>query len=197
MDQINPQQMPPTNSSMPETKSKLPMIAGVIAAVAAIGGYAAYVAKSPEKNMEPESLSKQNLPTVPENEESINDVETISEQEAGTTPSAKMAPAVIPTGASYKDGSYEADGSYQSPAGPEKIHLSVTLKDGKITDTSFTGTSEAPKSQMYMSNFSKNYKSLVIGKKIDEIKLTQVSGSSLTPMGFQDALAKIAGEAKM
>jgi hypothetical protein len=41
-----------------------------------------------------------------------------------------------------------------------------------------------------------DYKQYVVGKKIDEVQLTKVSGSSLTPQGFNDALAKIKAEAK-
>lgn len=185
----NPQ-TPPTPA---KNKSLITLaVIGVIAAVGVLGGLFS------KKSEEPKNSGINNPPPVdsekeqPAKREEVNEVETIPE-----SPSAKQAPADIPAGQSYKDGSYEADGSYQSPAGPERIHLSVTLKDGVVTDTSLSGTSDAPKSQMYMNNFSKNYKPLVIGKKIDEIKLSQVSGSSLTPMGFNDALAKIASQAKM
>ncbi len=37
---------------------------------------------------------------------------------------------------------------------------------------------------------------VVVGKKIDEVQLTKVAGSSLTPKGFMDALEKVKTEAK-
>lgn len=162
-------------------KSKSPIILAIIGVIAAIGVLGGLLTK---KSDEPKKPGVNN-PPQPGQRKEVNNVNTIPE------------PASIPQGQTYKDGTYEADGSYESPAGAESIRLSVTLKDGTVTDTSFSGTSAAPKSQMYINNFSKGYKSLVIGKKIDEISLSQVSGASLTPMGFNDALAKIANQAKM
>jgi hypothetical protein len=37
---------------------------------------------------------------------------------------------------------------------------------------------------------------MVVGKNISELQLTKVSGSSLTPQGFMDALEKIKAEAQ-
>ncbi|KXK09170.1 MAG: hypothetical protein UZ21_OP11001000228 [Microgenomates bacterium OLB22] len=43
--------------------------------------------------------------------------------------------------------------------------------------------------------FAEGYKTQVVGKSIDELKLDVVNGSSLTPKGFEDALQKIKTEA--
>ena len=43
---------------------------------------------------------------------------------------------------------------------------------------------------------SNNVKTLVVGKKITDVKLDKVSGSSLTPKGFNDALEQIKTLAK-
>lgn len=189
MDQLNSQQ---STTTTPEPKNKVPIIAGTIVAVAVLGTVGIFLSKNGEKNETPKgpSPSNQKLPTAIENEGSISDIEKIPENQETTN-----TPTLIQTGTSYKDGNYQADGAYQSPAGPEKVRLSITLKDGIVTDSALTATSEAPKSVFFQGKFIANYKSLVIGKKIDEIKLSVVSGSSLTPMGFNDALAKIAGEA--
>jgi uncharacterized protein with FMN-binding domain len=96
---------------------------------------------------------------------------------------------------SYKDGSYTAEGTYQSPADLEHVTVTVTLKDGVITDTVFAGTSPVGKSQRYMDTFSSDYKPLVVGKKLSDVQLTKVSGSSLTPIGFNNALEKIKQQA--
>ena len=37
---------------------------------------------------------------------------------------------------------------------------------------------------------------MVVGKNIDEVAITKVAGSSLTPKGFTDALEKIKADAK-
>ncbi len=101
-----------------------------------------------------------------------------------------------PVASNYKDGTYTAEGDYATHVGPEAINITVTLKDNVITDTQFQGTPNAPMSQRFMDMFSQNYKTLVVGKNINEVHLGKVSGSSLTPKGFNDALEKIKAQAK-
>jgi uncharacterized protein with FMN-binding domain len=99
------------------------------------------------------------------------------------------------TAANYKDGSYNATGSYMVHAGAEQVQIGLTIKDGIVTDTTFQGTPKFPMSQRYMDMFNQNYKTMVVGKKLSEIKLGKVSGSSLTPIGFNDAVEKIKQQA--
>jgi len=52
-------------------------------------------------------------------------------------------------------------------------------------------------SARFQKIFTDNYKPMVIGKSLDEVcTLGKVSGSSLTPMGFDAACVKIQAEAK-
>lgn len=95
----------------------------------------------------------------------------------------------------YRNGKYSAEGSYQSPAQLEKIGVEVTLADGVITDSVFTVEGKHPTSKMMQQKFSEGFKKLVVGKNIDEVSLTVVNGSSLTPKGFMDALSKIKKQA--
>jgi len=88
----------------------------------------------------------------------------------------------------YKNGEYTATGSYQSPGGNEEITVSVTLADGKITDTTATSGAKDRESKEFQSQFIEGYKNLVVGKSIDDIKLSRVSGSSLTSQGFNNAI---------
>ena len=99
-------------------------------------------------------------------------------------------------GASYADGTYTALGEYTSPAGPEHITVTLTLKDGVITEVSSTEESENPKSQYMQKQFAEGVSTAVTGKSIDSLDLAVVNGSSLTPKGFMDALEKIKAEAK-
>lgn len=103
-----------------------------------------------------------------------------------------MAPAAS---SSYKDGTYSATGNYVSPGGAREIEVSITIADGKITDSTFVGKAEDPQSKRFQGEFSQGYKAMIVGKNIDEVELTKVSGSSLTPQGFNDALTKIKTEA--
>ena len=118
------------------------------------------------------------------------------------TPVASMAPAMTSptsqttTSGDYKDGVYEADGTYLTPGGEQRITIAVTLKDNVVTDSTFTTHSEGPASGRFQGEFGDNYKPMVVGKNINELQLTKVSGSSLTPQGFMNALEKIKAEAQ-
>lgn len=46
-------------------------------------------------------------------------------------------------------------------------------------------------SERYEQKFIGGYAALIVGKNIDTVQLSYVSGSSLTSGGFNDALAKI------
>lgn len=102
-----------------------------------------------------------------------------------------------PTSARYKDGTYAVTGVYNSPAGAEEIGVSVTLKKDLITDASVTAKATNPKSQYFQGQFVSGYKQYVVGKNIADVKVGRVSGSSLTPQGFNDAVAKIKAQAAL
>lgn len=99
------------------------------------------------------------------------------------------------TARTYKDGAYQATGQYDSPGGNEAITVNVTLKDGIVTDTSAQGHATDGEALEYQSEFIGSYKKMVVGKKIDDIQLSRVSGSSLTSQGFNRALDQIESEA--
>ena len=95
----------------------------------------------------------------------------------------------------YKDGTYSATGSYMSPGGEDQLGVSVTLKDDIITSASVTNMANDGRSQRYQDMFISGYKQYVIGKNIADVSLSKVSGSSITPGGFNDALAQIKSQA--
>jgi uncharacterized protein with FMN-binding domain len=106
-----------------------------------------------------------------------------------TTPAA--APA-IPMKKKYVDGQYTAEGSYVLPNNEvEKITVSVTLLNGIITTVDYKGNPIEQGSIFNQKKFSEGYKALVVGKNIDEVNLTVVNGSSLTSLGFMEALKSI------
>jgi uncharacterized protein with FMN-binding domain len=117
----------------------------------------------------------------------------VTEETNGTTTTASIN--VNLSTSPYKDGTYSATGSYVSPGGPDNVNVSVTLADGIITDATVTSGANDPTSAHYQGIFIANYKPLVVGKNIDDVVLSKVSGSSLTSGGFNDALTKIKAEA--
>ncbi len=119
--------------------------------------------------------------------------------ELQTNSTVRVLPSGSPTdelSQNYKDGSYDVVGDYVSPGGPEQIEVKMTLKDNTIADVEVISKAERPQTKNFQGIFIANYKPLVVGKNINEVHLTKVSGSSLTPKGFDDALEKIKAAAK-
>ena len=118
-----------------------------------------------------------------------------------TPPPPPTAQVPLPTPVAetkkYKDGTYMANGSYISPGGGEKVSITLVLKDSLVTSASFSSTPSGGTAQRMQAKFAAGFKDLVVGKNIDEISLTVVNGSSLTPVGFMDALAKIKTQAAL
>ena len=94
----------------------------------------------------------------------------------------------------YEDGEYTADGSYRTPGGTETVSVDVTLAAGKITEVSVDGNGTGD-SAKYQSMFKDAIADEVVGKNIDEINVSRVSGSSLTSTGFNNAIETIKQEA--
>ncbi|SRR6266481_4648709 len=105
--------------------------------------------------------------------------------------SGSSAVGAIPSTSRYRDGTYSATGSHLSPGGEDDVHVTVTLANGIITDSTVTNGAHDKTSSYFQGIFINNYKPLVIGKSIDSVSLSKVSGSSLTSEGFNNALAKI------
>jgi uncharacterized protein with FMN-binding domain len=97
----------------------------------------------------------------------------------------------------YKDGSYSATGSYVSPGGAESIKITLVLKDDIITDASAEVLATRPTSKQMQIAFASGFKAMIVGKNINDVTLDKVSGSSLTPQGFNDAVAKIKAQARI
>ncbi len=159
------------------TENSKPKIIGVVALVLlATGGTAAVIA-----------LNKKDAATITTSQTS---------EAANTTSTSTAASSDAATTANYKDGTYTATGKYISPGGDEQVGLTVTIKDGVVTATSLDTSDATGEAAEYQERFASGYKSLVIGKKIDSISLSRLSGSSLTANGFNDALDTIKEQAQ-
>lgn len=119
-----------------------------------------------------------------------------------STGTSSAAPSSAATGSgssssgAYKDGTYEAEGSYQSPGGAESVGVSITLQGDVVTAVTVTPEAKSGNSKQYQTAFASGISGEVVGKKIDDLKVSKVSGSSLTSGGFNQALETIKGEAK-
>jgi uncharacterized protein with FMN-binding domain len=95
-------------------------------------------------------------------------------------------------GASPTDGTYTATGGYRSPAGPEKVEVTVTLADGVVTAVEVTPLATDPTSTSFQTRFASGVADQVVGKALADVQVDKVSGSSLTSGGFMAAIEQIA-----
>jgi uncharacterized protein with FMN-binding domain len=164
----------------PEKKSSHKSIGVIIGAIAVLG--IAAFGLSPKKDLPAAAPLQPEQPT------------TVPVASEPSVPPVKTTPQVL--AAMYKNGTYTAAGSYMSPGGLDDLSVSLTLKDDIVTDVSMTPGAHDRRSEQYQAKFMSGYKEYVVGKNIADINLTKVSGASLTPKGFNDALAKIKAQAK-
>lgn len=158
----------------PQDKGKNPVIAGILV-VAVLGLLVGGVVVFNKKDEEPVTTANQSV--------------------SKSQPSSDTS-AVKSANGTYKDGTYSATGSYNSPGGNERIAVELTIQDGKVTSASATSRAVSPTGSQYQKQFIGGFKSEVVGKNVDDVELATVSGSSLTPQGFNDALDQIKQQAK-
>ena len=158
------------------------LVISVIAFVVVVGGIFAFVAGSVNKGSLVQAKS------VPSTSPVSSPATNLASDNPADTSTAKNT--------KYKDGTYTATGNYNSPAGYESINVSITLKNSIVTGSSVTAGAYGGRSARYQQMFIGGYKAYVIGKNIDTISLSRVSGSSLTPAGFNDALSQIKSQAQ-
>lgn len=115
---------------------------------------------------------------------------------ATSAPTSTSGAAAGSTGTgSYKDGQYEATGQYATPESVETIDVTLTIAGDTVTAVEVTGDPQAAESKRYQSEFIGGIQSEVVGKKLDEISVSKVAGSSLTSGGFNKAVDTIKSEA--
>lgn len=168
--------MEPQNSS----KKFIGIIVGMIvlagvAAVSFLGG----------KEKTEVVIDDQSSDVVPQN--------PVTETPVTSTPSTKPKPVATTV---YKDGTYTANGSYMSPGGKDTISVKITIKNDIITSSSVSVVSADNTSKGYINEFISGYKQYVVGKNISSVSVSKISGSSLTPEGFNSALKSIKTQAK-
>lgn len=160
---------------MQQGSNKNSAIIGIIAIVIIAGAVIGTIALKPQSN------------TASGN----NGSSTSSTTSDSTTTSTNIDP-----NATYKNGTYTASGSYSTPESTEDIEVTITVSNNKITEASVSQQASSRESRAYQADFASGYKSQVVGKDIATLQLSRVSGSSLTPRGFNEALNIIRSQAK-
>ncbi len=122
---------------------------------------------------------------------------TTTQQTAQTTAQTPTQAATgSATAAKYKDGTYTAVGDYVSPGGQQQLGVTLTNANGVVKDSQVVEKAADPVSKGHQEDLIANYKTMVVGKNLADLQLGKVSGSSLSPKGFNDAVDKIKAEAK-
>ncbi|MFJ4038121.1 hypothetical protein ACIPVB_08530 [Microbacterium sp. NPDC090007] len=115
---------------------------------------------------------------------------------AATSEPSSSADAGASAAGTYKDGQYEATGQYATPESVETVDVTLTIAGDTVTAVEVTGDPQAAESRRYQSEFIGGIQDEVVGKKLDEISVSKVAGSSLTSGGFNKAVDAIKTEAR-
>ncbi len=127
---------------------------------------------------------------------------------AAQAPAAQAPSAASPSGATassdpssgssgaYKDGTYSADGTYTSPNGTETVGVQLTLAGGTVTGVEITTHPTSPNTRKFQGEFKDGIAAQIVGRKLDELNVSKVAGSSLTSGGFNQAVESIKAQAK-
>jgi uncharacterized protein with FMN-binding domain len=134
--------------------------------------------------------------TTPANATSEAPAATTPAAAASSTPSGVASSGAAASTSTFRDGSYVENGSYQSPAGTAEITVKLSLANDIVTAVTVTGHASDPSAKQYQDDFISGISGQVVGKKISDLNVTKVSGSSLTSNGFRAAVAKIQNEAR-
>ena len=92
-------------------------------------------------------------------------------------------------------GTWTQSGDYQTPGGTETETVTLSAKDGVVTAVSVTGSGNSPNAVQYEKAFASGVSAAVVGKPLATLKVGAISGSSLTPNGFNAAVEKIRADA--
>lgn len=95
----------------------------------------------------------------------------------------------------FAEGVYTATGEYGS--GPSSITVTVTLVDDVINAVRVTPHATNPTSLDFQRRFAAAIPAVVVGKRIDEVEVGRLAGSSGTPDGFNAAIQRIKEEARI
>ena len=116
----------------------------------------------------------------------------------GNPPQAKKentGESIAAQNPTYKNGDYHINQSYLSPGGTEHFDVSLSLANNVVTSADFTPGAISPTGKKLQATFSQDFKQYVVGKNIDQIALSVVSGASLTSAAFNEAIAQIEEQA--
>ncbi|WP_410511205.1 stalk domain-containing protein [Paenibacillus sp. BR2-3] len=111
-----------------------------------------------------------------------------------TTKEVTLASRYMNETSTYADGEYTATGLYGSL--PSSITVTLSLDDDIIIAVQVTPHATNPISLDLQRRFADAVPAVVVGKRIDEVKVGRLAGSSGTPDGFNAAIQQIKAQAQ-
>ncbi|MBG6184554.1 uncharacterized protein with FMN-binding domain [Arthrobacter sp. CAN_A214] len=111
--------------------------------------------------------------------------------------STAAAPGDAASDQKYEDGTYTQVGTYVSPGGPEEIGITLTLEGDAVTGAEAEPMPSNPTTEMYQGRFASGIQEEIAGRKLDDLEVDKVAGSSLSSGGFSEAVEKIKSEAAL
>ena len=110
-----------------------------------------------------------------------------------SSPAPASSPAADGAAAGYRDGEYNATGWYGSL--PSHHDVTLTITDDTVTDVEITTPAENETSLGYQQRFAEALPQAIVGRKLDDLNVDRLAGSSGCSEGFMDALAQIKDQA--
>jgi len=96
----------------------------------------------------------------------------------------------------YQDGTYITTVNYEIPYGyVEPMEVTLQLENNTIKDVAASFAIVNPVSEGYQQTFLGYVSREVVGRKVDNVSLSRMTGASLTNQAFDAALAEIKAEA--
>ena len=121
---------------------------------------------------------------------------TPTDQPTTTVSPTVTATTIAGSVSSIKDGTYSTTMTYAIPHGSQStLTVKLVITNGKISDVVSAYQAGDRESIQYQDWFDAEYKSLVVGKTLDEVSLSRVGGASLTTNAFNNALSDITAQA--
>ncbi len=96
----------------------------------------------------------------------------------------------------YQDGTYSTTVNYEIPYGyVEPMEVTLKIEDNTVIDVQAAFEVVNPVSEDYQQSFLRYVSREVVGRKVDNVSLSRMTGASLTNQAFDAALAEIKAEA--
>ena len=91
----------------------------------------------------------------------------------------------------YKNGEFSENIKYDSPGGSEDLGVNIKIENDVVVSLSIIEGAHHPKSKQYQKAFIDGVEGKVVGKNLDEVSPSTISGASLTTNAFNLMIRQI------